>query len=289
MTSYPQTIQVFLPDGDPSGLREAQITTRTVKVVDVPLLRLASFRASLESDRVAVYFLMGADERSDECYIGQTNSAATRLGQHERKDFVWQRALVAYSLTDAWTIAHSQTIERMAIERASRAGRYALANRTDGNKVHMQAPMEAECREYLDTIDVLLSTLAYPILKEPDTAATSTDDDLLYLTESGCDAIAHRSTEGIVVHAGSHGREQTLDSAGPAVVKDRIRLISQKILVAEEDSLVFTDDHAFASPSRAACVLTGRATNGNKAWKTKSGKTLGELIDLDIRKSSGEE
>lgn len=236
-----------------------------------------------------MYFLMGADERSDECYIGQTNSAATRLGQHEKKDFVWQRALVAFSLTDAWTIAHSQTIERMAIERASRSGRYALDNRTDGNRVHIPAPLEAECREYLDTIDVLLSTLGYPVLKEPDTVGTSADDDLLYLTDSGCDAIAHRSTEGIVVHSGSRGRTQTLDSAGPAVVKDRARLTNQKILIVDGDSLIFTDDHVFSSPSRAACVLTGRATNGNKAWKSKSGKTLGELIDLDIRKSSGEE
>lgn len=32
----PQTIQIFLPTGDPNGIRQAEITTRSVRVFDVP-------------------------------------------------------------------------------------------------------------------------------------------------------------------------------------------------------------------------------------------------------------
>lgn len=32
----PQTIQIFLPSGDPRGMRVAEITTRIVRVIEVP-------------------------------------------------------------------------------------------------------------------------------------------------------------------------------------------------------------------------------------------------------------
>ena len=38
----PQTIQIFLPSGDPQGIRIAEITTRIVRVIEVPRSLLAS-------------------------------------------------------------------------------------------------------------------------------------------------------------------------------------------------------------------------------------------------------
>ena len=32
----PKTIQIFLPDGDPMGIRIAEITTSVVKVIEFP-------------------------------------------------------------------------------------------------------------------------------------------------------------------------------------------------------------------------------------------------------------
>lgn len=40
----PQTIQIFLPGGDPRGVRVAEITTRIVRVIEVPRSQLADFR-----------------------------------------------------------------------------------------------------------------------------------------------------------------------------------------------------------------------------------------------------
>lgn len=34
MSHHPQTIQIFLPAGDPQGIRIAEITTRIVRVID---------------------------------------------------------------------------------------------------------------------------------------------------------------------------------------------------------------------------------------------------------------
>ena len=55
----PQTIQIFLPAGDPRGMRVAEITTRIVRVIEVPRSQLADFIKMPKSQQVGVYFLMG--------------------------------------------------------------------------------------------------------------------------------------------------------------------------------------------------------------------------------------
>ena len=39
----PQTIQIFLPAGDPCGMRVAEITRRIIRVIEVPRSQLADF------------------------------------------------------------------------------------------------------------------------------------------------------------------------------------------------------------------------------------------------------
>ena len=43
MTATPKTIQIFLPGGDPRGIRVAEITTRIVQVIEVPRSLLQDF------------------------------------------------------------------------------------------------------------------------------------------------------------------------------------------------------------------------------------------------------
>lgn len=43
MSMTPKTIQIFLPGGDPRGIRVAEITTRIVQVIEVPPQPIARF------------------------------------------------------------------------------------------------------------------------------------------------------------------------------------------------------------------------------------------------------
>ena len=98
----PQTIQIFLPSGDPRGMRTAEITTRIVRVVEVPRSQLADFLKTPEAQQVGVYFLVGglSDVGLPRAYIGQSGNVGSRLAQHNlNKDF-WNRALVVISLTN---------------------------------------------------------------------------------------------------------------------------------------------------------------------------------------------
>ena len=55
-----QTIQIYLPSGDPAGLRVANLTTRTVRVFEVPRSLLAEFLKRAEAGQVGVYYLFGS-------------------------------------------------------------------------------------------------------------------------------------------------------------------------------------------------------------------------------------
>ena len=53
----PRTIQIFLPTGDPSGIRIAEITTSIIRVIEVPRNQLVDFLEMPESGQVGLYFL----------------------------------------------------------------------------------------------------------------------------------------------------------------------------------------------------------------------------------------
>ncbi|MBT8159615.1 GIY-YIG nuclease family protein [Arthrobacter terricola] len=151
----PQTIQIYLPQGDPVGIRMAEITTRTVRLFEVPRPLLRDFRDMPESKQVGVYFLFGSSSSDrPSCYIGQSGAIGDRLKQHSDKKDFWDHALVAVSLTNTWTNTHAGYMEWQAIKRSTEAGRYALDNGNDASNPHTPAPLESDCREYLETISI---------------------------------------------------------------------------------------------------------------------------------------
>ena len=54
MTPTPKTIQIFLPGGDPRGIRIAEITTRILQVIEVPRSLLPTFLKMPQSGQVAL-------------------------------------------------------------------------------------------------------------------------------------------------------------------------------------------------------------------------------------------
>ena len=113
MNQTPKTIQIFLPGGDPQGIRVAEITTRILQVIEVPRKLLPDFFQMPESNQVGIYFLFGESEEGDEpiVYIGQTGDLCTRLATHNNKKDFWERALVVISRTNSMTQTHAVFLE----------------------------------------------------------------------------------------------------------------------------------------------------------------------------------
>ena len=278
MTPTPKTIQIFLPGGDPRGIRVAELTTRIVQVIEVPRSLLPDFLKMTESDQVAVYFLFGQNEETGEprVYIGQTGDLRARLTSHNQKKDFWERAAVLISRTNSLTQTHALFLEWYCLQAVRRAGRYGDENGNNGTRPHTPAPLEADCLEIYETGHALLATLGYPLF---DTVAKTISEqdgtEIFYCTGSGADGRGQYTPEGFVVLQGSIGRRENVPSlVGTPGEKFRSRLVETGVMTEEGDTVVFQKDHLFNSPSMAAIALMGRTANGWLEWKAKDGKTL---------------
>jgi hypothetical protein len=282
MNATPKTIQIFLPGGDPRGIRIAEITTRIVQLIEVPRSLLQDFLKMSESGQVAVYFLVGesgddADDGAEQkVYIGQTGDLPVRLVAHNKQKEFWERVLILVSRTNSLTQTHGVFLEWYCLQAARNAGRYSVENGNSGSKPHAPAPLEADCLEIFDTGRVLLATLGYPIFDSVAKASAAlASDDVFYCKASGANGRGEYTQEGFVVLKGSVGRRENVPSIlGTPGEQLRNRLLQSGVMRVVGDTVVFEKDHLFRSPSMAALSLMGRTSNGWIDWKTKGGKTL---------------
>lgn len=289
MTYHPKTIQIFLPGGDPHGLRVAEITTRIVQVIEVPRSLLQDFLRLPESGQVALYFLVGEaeDGPGQRVYIGQTGDLRARLVKHHKEKDFWERALVLISRTNSLTQTHALFLEWHCLQNVRRAARYSDENSNSGSKPHTPAPLEADCLEIFETAQVLLATLGYPLFDPVAKAVAAASDpampaveqdEVFYCKGDGVDGRGLYTPEGFVVLKGSVGRPVDSRSLkGHSYELLRARLIEAGVLEKQGDALVFLKDHLFNKPSPAAVALFGKPSNGWEVWKTREGRTLNFL------------
>ena len=283
--SRPQTIQIYLPAGDPRGMRVAEITTRIVRVIEVPRSQLADFLKMPESQQVGVYFLMGelSEAGLPRAYIGQSGNVGNRLVQQNKdndKEF-WNRALVVISLTNSMTQTHALFLEWFAIAEANKAGRYSLENGNTGSQPYTPAPLQADCHEIHETAATLLATLGQPIF-EPLISTTGSGADgkskapeLFYCKGPDARAVGEYTSEGFVVHKDSTARIEIVPSIkGTSQERFREQLVTDGVLTKSGDHFIFSRNYLFSSPSMAAIAVLGRSANGWIEWKTEQGQTL---------------
>ena len=87
-----RTIQLFLPDGNPRGVKIAEFTSRTIQAVLVPRAQLDFACSRDELRNVGVYFLFGNEGNSSlpQVYVGEAEDCATRLKQHHKLKDWWR-------------------------------------------------------------------------------------------------------------------------------------------------------------------------------------------------------
>jgi hypothetical protein len=278
----PQTIQIYLPAGDPRGMRVAEITTRIVRVVEVPRSQLADFLKMPESQQVGVYFLLGelSEVGLPRAYIGQSGNVGARLVQHNQSKDFWNRALIVISLTNSMTQTHALFLEWFAIAEATKAGRYSLENGNTGSQPYTPAPLQADCHEIHETAATLLATLGQPIFEALTNSPSASDDqakppELFYCKGTKANGVGEYTSEGFVVHKGSTARIDNVASIKhTSAERFRQQLVTDGVLQLRGDCYVFARDYLFSSPSMAAIAVLGRSANGWIEWKTEQGQTL---------------
>lgn len=279
MNHSAKTIQIFLPGGDPQGIRFAEITTRIVQVIEVPRSLLQDFLKMPESSQVALYFLLGdAEDSADpKVYVGQTGDLRKRLAKHNKEKDFWQRALILISRTNSLTQTHALFLEWFCLKAVKDAGRYVDENGNGGSRPHTPAPLEADCHEMFETGRTLFATLGYPVFDPVGSGGAAKSHDTFTCKVTGIDGRGLYTSEGFVVLKGSRGKRANGPSLTDANQRFRRQLVDAGVMREEGEEVVFVKDHLFGSPSMAALALLGRTSNGWKEWKTKDGKTLDEM------------
>lgn len=269
-----KTIQIYLPDGNPRSLKIAEITSRTVSAVFIPRSKLEDATKRDELNNVGVYLLFGVEESKPKVYVGEAENCLNRLKQHNKSKDFWTHAIAFISKTQYFTKTHIKFLEWLCYEVASKTNRFTLDNANIPTKPHVSESVEADLYDNFETIQVLTSTLGYPVFDEIKKPKTK---EVIICKGKDAYAEGEYTEDGIIVFSNSKCNLVESRTAGSWIIGMREELKSNGVLVEKDGVYIFTKDHIFSSPSASAAVVLARRANGWIEWKYKDGKTLDEV------------
>lgn len=276
-----KTIQIYLPDGNPRGVKIADITSRTVQTILIPRSSLDEVAQRNELQNVGIYFLIGSagDSPKPTLYVGEAENCLSRLKQHNKTKDFWNTAIVAISKTQFFTKSHIKYLEWYCHETAIQADRYTLENSQLPSKPYISEPVEVDLMDNFDTIKILVSTLGFPIFDS--IAKPKLKKDILTCKGKAAVAQGEYTEDGMVVFAGSTANVDETKTIQAWITNTRQSLLEKGIFKQEGNVYKFTENYIFSSPSGAAGVVLGRTANGWIEWKYQDGKTLDEVKRQD--------
>lgn len=284
---FGRTIQLFLVDGKPTGLRKATIHGWTGLLFVSGASAFGDLTARSEVDRTGVYILSGPDPDkpgTTRVYIGSGNSVSERIEQSAKKRDFWETAITVTTSDDDLSKGHAEYLEARLIRIAAQAGRVALDNGThpDTDRRRLPEADVANMEQFLSNLRIILPVIGLDMLKPQPRAVTQTNKPIEERTiedthfeirhKSGVQAIAVEEDGEFVVLEGSEaliGTGYVQQSYGG--LKDK--MIAEGVLVPHAvDRMRFTKPWPFSSPSAAAAVVLDRNSNGRLEWKVRGSK-----------------
>lgn len=274
------TIKIFLVHGDPKRLRTAELSNWTGKAVAGPRSEFEGVMSREEAEGSGIYFLTGSDPESGKpsIYIGEAECIRDRLKSHLQKDF-WNQVAFFVSKDENLTKSHIRCLEGKLIEQARDAARAVVVN-NQSSGARLPESDRADLETFLEKVNQLLPVLGIELLVP--TAAkpeAELEVELLSCEIKGIKARGHLSPNGFVILSGSQAvlNERPSTQKYPWALNMRLKLKEEGSLAIAPDSLVFTRDVEFTSPSAAAAVVHGGHANGLTAWKDSEGRTLKQI------------
>ncbi len=273
----PFAVRLFLPGGDPDGLKTVEKSNWTGAGLVIPRPLFSETRSRPELKRTGVYVLWGPDEASQlpRVYVGEGDPIGPRLDQHARSKDFWTQAIAFTSKDQNLNKAHVQYLESRLIELARAAKRCTLDNGNIPQAPSLSEADSAEAEGFLADMLLCLPVLGYSVFESAPAPIRTAKQ---YLLKSRvAKAVGFESTTGFVVRKDSIAAKGEAPSIHVYLQDMRRELIEKGVLVEEGGVYRLTQDYAFNSPSTAAGVMLGRSANGRVEWKTREGRTLKEI------------
>jgi hypothetical protein len=208
--SEPFTIRIFVPDGDPEGVKIVERLNWTGVGVAFPRSEWPRLRKRGEFGRAGVYVLTGTAEGTDELptvYVGQAEEIGTRIELHfSEKDF-WDWGYAFVSNGNPLNRAHTTWLEHALLQRADNAKRCHLDNGNLPKEPGLSESEKADTEGFLRELLRILPLLGVRVFEKPEPVATPGTSGGVPSTTSTSGGVAD-DRDTIIVPAQSEGFKQ---------------------------------------------------------------------------------
>jgi len=270
----PYSIKIFLPDGDPDGLRLIEKSNWTG--IGVVFSR-SGYKEALKREEfqcTGVYVLVGSSEGSSlpTIYIGEGDPVRPRLDSHYAKKDFWNWGVFFVTSNQSLNKAHVKYLESRLIQRAKEVKQCNLDNSNASSQPNLSEADMADMESFIQDMLKVFPLVGLSVFEKPE--RTVEEKELLYVEAKGVKAKGYEASRGFMVLEGSESVAREVPSIHEYLISLRNDLINKGVLSAKDGHYVFTENYVFTSPSAAAAVVLGRNSNGRMCWKDSAGKTL---------------
>lgn len=166
----PYTIRIFVPDGNPEGLRIIDRMNWTGLGIAFPREDWPKIKQRGDFARSGVYILIGriTDDDLPTIYIGQGDVVRARIDSHfANKDFWGSAAVFVSNSTGGLNRAHATWLEYAMIQRAQQVNQSHLENGTEPQAPQMSEAERADTQAFLREILQILPLIGLTCFEQP--------------------------------------------------------------------------------------------------------------------------
>lgn len=301
----PFSIKIFVPSGDPEGVRVVSRDDWTGRAVVFPRELLGEVKGRREYQQPGVYLLAGGKK----LYIGEGDPVGKRLEDHASKKSFWRKAIFFTAEGGRLNKAHVQHLESRLCSLAKQAN---LAELDNGNQPIPPALSEDEhaaCENFLGEILLMLPLLGFWQFDTANEEESEAESEAVVQEQVSSVRFGKRASlysslprgmrfkfrgspqlnaelelveAGVTVLKGSQAIlevKQHFEIHGATYAAQRRELIESGVLRPDNNCYLFTQDQFFSSASAAASVIAGQNQNADH-WVTAQGEDLGDMLRL---------
>ena len=150
----PFTIRIYVPEGDPEGLRIVDRQSSPSKFFAFPRNKWDQIKNRQELTGAGIYILIGYSNPEDELptvYVGQADTIKNRIEQHLKSKDFWDKAVIFVS-DNKINSTHAKWLEHKLIERVFEAKRSVVENGNNPQEPTISEAEQAEMQVFLSEI-----------------------------------------------------------------------------------------------------------------------------------------
>jgi len=171
--SNPFTIRIYVPEGDPEGIRIIDRLSSTGIFFAFPRTKWNDLKTRKELTNAGIYILSGYASSDDDLptiYVGQADNVRNRMEQHDKNKDFWDKAIVFVS-ANKLNSAHAKWLEYALVKRAQEVNQSILENGNSPQEPTISESERADMQVFLNEIYQTLPLAGLRAFEMPKTVA----------------------------------------------------------------------------------------------------------------------